>query len=84
MTLLLELKFGGNGAPGDGRTCNPIMHVHALELCGSGVITHHAYHAITHFSTHSTPFHAAGYNASYNAGITQKIITQGNSTHNMI
>ena len=30
-TLLLELKFGENGAPGDGRTCNPLMPVHVLE-----------------------------------------------------
>ena len=30
-TLLLELKFGENGAPGDGRTCNPLTPVHVLE-----------------------------------------------------
>ena len=31
LTLLLELTLGGNGAPGDGRTCNPLTPVHVLE-----------------------------------------------------
>ena len=31
MMPLLELKFKENGAPGDGRICNPLMPVHVLE-----------------------------------------------------
>ena len=31
ITLLLELKLEGNGPPGDGQTCDPLMPVHVLE-----------------------------------------------------